>query len=244
MASPTLARAGVGVPCPSRALICEAVDGPIGIRRTRNHSGSCRGIVYPGRIVDAAGRARNRRVKLPVRKECKVCGSGFEAAQERTRFCSPPCRRRYEYDRKLYRHACIVCAKEFESRQHSAFCCSTECTRRRILAGLDAGRAKRRKFVDVADRWRDANHRRRAKTDGQEHISSREIFIRDGWRCGLCGKKINRKMRHPHPASASLDHIIPISVGGVHAKTNVQCAHLGCNSRKQAGAGGQLLLFG
>ncbi|WP_423797180.1 HNH endonuclease [Mycobacteroides abscessus] len=34
--------------------------------------------------------------------------------------------------------------------------------------------------------------------------------------------------------SASLDHVVPMSLGGDHLSTNVQCAHLKCNMDKGA----------
>ncbi|WP_369529681.1 HNH endonuclease [Bradyrhizobium elkanii] len=50
--------------------------------------------------------------------------------------------------------------------------------------------------------------------------------------CQICGDEIDRDLVFPHPRSVSLDHIIPISRGGVHRRDNTQCAHLGCNSSK------------
>jgi 5-methylcytosine-specific restriction endonuclease McrA len=32
--------------------------------------------------------------------------------------------------------------------------------------------------------------------------------------------------------SATLDHVVPISVGGEHTRENVRCAHLRCNARR------------
>jgi len=32
--------------------------------------------------------------------------------------------------------------------------------------------------------------------------------------------------------SVSLDHIVPVSLGGMHSMANVQCAHLFCNLSK------------
>lgn len=68
---------------------------------------------------------------------------------------------------------------------------------------------------------------------------------RDGWKCGICGKKINRRVKAPHPTSPSLDHIVPMSKGGGHLYSNVQAAHFLCNSQKGNGAADdQLLLVG
>jgi len=87
---------------------------------------------------------------------------------------------------------------------------------------------------------------RRARVRGvdAERVSPKELFDRDGWVCGLCFLKVKKSLRYPHPMSASMDHIVPISTGGVHRMSNLQCAHLICNVKKSAGPGGQLRLFG
>lgn len=60
-----------------------------------------------------------------------------------------------------------------------------------------------------------------------------DIHVRDGWTCQLCHEPIDRAIAWPHPKSPSIDHIIPLSRGGAHALSNVQSAHLGCNSSKR-----------
>lgn len=77
-----------------------------------------------------------------------------------------------------------------------------------------------------------------------ESFTPREIFERDAWRCGLCGKKIRQDVRHPHPHSASLDHIIPLSKDGEHSRKNTQASHLVCNLRKGTRGSQQLALLG
>jgi len=62
----------------------------------------------------------------------------------------------------------------------------------------------------------------------------REVFERDGWRCGLCGEPIDKGIAWPDPMSASLDHVVPISRGGKHSRANAQAAHLTCNVHKGA----------
>lgn len=45
--------------------------------------------------------------------------------------------------------------------------------------------------------------------------------------------------------SATIDHIIPMSLGGGHTYLNTQAAHMICNSRKSnIGHGDQLALIG
>ncbi len=70
-----------------------------------------------------------------------------------------------------------------------------------------------------------------ARTD--EVFAPLDIHVRDGWTCQLCHEPIDRAIVWPHPKSPSIDHIVPLSRGGTHALSNVQSAHLGCNSSKR-----------
>lgn len=96
-------------------------------------------------------------------------------------------------------------------------------------------------------RSRDAEHRRRAASTGEhsERVDTSQIYERDGWRCGICRKRVDRRLAWPHPKSPSLDHVVPISEGGAHTKANVRLAHLTCNTARGARGGGeQLALIG
>jgi 5-methylcytosine-specific restriction endonuclease McrA len=58
------------------------------------------------------------------------------------------------------------------------------------------------------------------------------IYERDGWICYICDLPIDPNIKGPHQESASIDHIIPISLGGDDAPWNVGAAHRGCNCGK------------
>lgn len=75
-------------------------------------------------------------------------------------------------------------------------------------------------------------------------VSLAAIAKRDKYRCGICGGKVSMKRRHPDPLAASLDHIVPLSVGGTNDLTNLQLSHFRCNWSKRDRGGGQLLLLG
>ena len=66
----------------------------------------------------------------------------------------------------------------------------------------------------------------------QEHYTRRSIFDRDGWVCQLCEEEIDPALQWPDPRAASIDHIVPLSLGGDDTPGNTQAAHMGCNSRK------------
>lgn len=71
------------------------------------------------------------------------------------------------------------------------------------------------------------------------------IYERDGWKCQLCRKRVGKKYPPSHPRAATLDHIVPRSLGGSDEPVNLQLAHRICNSRKIAevwGDGEQMML--
>ena len=80
----------------------------------------------------------------------------------------------------------------------------------------------------------DRGHRHRAKKAGAEvgHVDLLEIARRDGWRCGICHKRVGEFATGRR--SASLDHIVPLSRGGAHVPENSQLCHLECNFSKNA----------
>jgi len=51
--------------------------------------------------------------------------------------------------------------------------------------------------------------------------------------CGICGKPVDFSLKYPHPLSATVDHIIPVSKGGHPSDLdNLQLAHRCCNREK------------
>jgi 5-methylcytosine-specific restriction endonuclease McrA len=65
-----------------------------------------------------------------------------------------------------------------------------------------------------------------------ELIDPSAIYERDAWVCGICDLAVEPAERFPSPGAATIDHVIPVSRGGLHAAENVQCAHFYCNSVK------------
>lgn len=131
---------------------------------------------------------------------------------------------------------CKVCGQWYIGRDVRHTGCSAACT------------AEHRRRT--AERWnkiRGRDHLKRARHYGVEYelVNRLRVFARDGWRCGICRRKVDRRLKAPHPMSASLDHIIPMSRGGGHTYVNTQCAHLTCNVHKGCGGmGEQLALVG
>ena len=51
--------------------------------------------------------------------------------------------------------------------------------------------------------------------------------------CAICGGPVDKTLKAPHPMSAVVDHIIPVSKGGdPAAMENLQLTHWACNRQK------------
>jgi hypothetical protein len=56
--------------------------------------------------------------------------------------------------------------------------------------------------------------------------------------CWLCGLPIDPELKSPHPFSFSLDHVVPVSMGGaVSSRANALPAHRLCNMKRGTGRG-------
>ena len=56
-------------------------------------------------------------------------------------------------------------------------------------------------------------------------FSKQNVFLRDGYRCQYCGTDTARK-------TATLDHVLPVSMGGKTTFENTVCACASCNANK------------
>jgi 5-methylcytosine-specific restriction endonuclease McrA len=90
--------------------------------------------------------------------------------------------------------------------------------------------------------------KRSAIERGDKHarsIDPLKVLERDGWKCQICMRQTPKGLRGTYKDNApELDHIIPLSKGGKHEWSNLQCACRACNGRKSDGPPvGQLGLF-
>jgi 5-methylcytosine-specific restriction endonuclease McrA len=155
-------------------------------------------------------------------KPCEECGAVFAPRVARQKYCGGKCRFRVVSRKAWARRpptekTCANCGSLYHGRQNSW--CSEAC--RHFL------------YRQVSNR---CDARRRARLRGCSMIESFkniEVYNRDGWVCGICKGFIDSALKSPHPDSASIDHIVPLSRGGTHTMDNVRAAHRGCNSRKK-----------
>lgn len=105
---------------------------------------------------------------------------------------------------------------------------------------------QRAKFSEAAKAAKRAGKARRKAIERgihAERFDPFEIFERDKWRCHLCGCKTPKALRGTYQDRApELDHIVPLSKGGQHTRTNTACSCRKCNGVKGDRPLGQLRL--
>lgn len=158
-----------------------------------------------------------RQIKL-----CPICGTPFYAKSSLHRFCSPECHAQDALNRqheenlakfKARHFICMECGKivdtEFDDGRHKF--CSNKCAHK-------FGKRKRRQqiedaFVEDVDLWR--------------------VYRTDGGICGICGLPTPSTSESSNIWGITVDHKVPLSLGGNHSYRNCQLAHRLCNSLKQ-----------
>lgn len=113
-------------------------------------------------------------------------------------------------------HECAICGCVFVAHYPLAKYCSKKCSRK-------VTRIRKRYEGITIDK----------------DITVQKLAKRDHDKCQLCGLPVDWNDKHKTDKAVicgdmypSVDHIIPISSGGLHAWNNVQLAHRICNTRK------------
>ena len=180
-----------------------------------------------GRYSQRLAVKRERRAATPKHQHaCVECGKAYETSHRKPSFCSAPCRTRWMDAHNPTRCSTHGCNKGVRSlglcHLHHK-----QAKRSQGVAGYNGPWNERRKA--------NSQQRRAMKLGTQtEKIHSLTVYERDAWTCGLCSTLVDQNLAHPHPMSASLDHVLPLAKGGTHTYTNVQLAHLTCNVSKGA----------
>jgi hypothetical protein len=176
-----------------------------------------------------AAHRRNQRGPRESRS-CKHCSSPFDTSRTRHVFCSQACREKHRQQRKrkgprqLRLIPCMACGVPVMSigvRTHCADCRKTH------QAAINRRKNSKRKGASIGI-----------------HYTVNEIGDRDGWRCHLCRRKINRTLPGTDELGPTIDHLIPVAHGGVDERENVAIAHRSCNVKRQDRGAVQLRLVG
>jgi hypothetical protein len=154
--------------------------------------------------------------------KCHSCDTEFLTAFEHQRFCSTSCRKRKQpVDKsRVYFYKCGDCQTDFSTSRHLSGVSATAVTRCKDCQ-LERQRVRYRKKTLA-----------RQGTLSSPRISVELIAKRDHYICHLCNQIVDMDIKRTDKMGATIDHLLPISKGGLDTMENVALAHWICNIRK------------
>lgn len=170
---------------------------------------------------------------------CGDCGVTYQHQGHRTEFC-PACREAHKpppvvrprkvRSRKLVktRHYMRIRQRPV-TRSFMAGSCPMCGTNFVALAGTNPRYCS---TLCAKRAGRQLHQRRFRNAEKREPIFRLKVFQRDAWICRLCMKPVDRDAEVPDSLAPTIDHILPLALGGAHVYENVQTAHFICNSAK------------
>jgi 5-methylcytosine-specific restriction endonuclease McrA len=179
------------------------------------------------------------------------------------RWCSASCRARYaRYPDGLTDRTCPHCLGTFQAAGSKKLYCSRQCgwlARGRLApksedwaSGHQPERVASCGVCGNATLTRTSNVRcGPCRVAGRRAVSARkrskrrgavltgrytlpQIGERDEWICHLCSGAVDASLSGMAQDGPTIDHLIPISLGGADGPDNVRLAHRRCNSRRGA----------
>lgn len=131
---------------------------------------------------------------------------------------------------KRYKRACLGCG-EVSVQDTKAHKRCEPCKAVRLIQLRETWKASE----DGKRSIRHAKGRRRAleRNAFVEDVDPLAVFEAQDWTCQSCGELTPRSLRGSYDRRApELDHVIPLSKGGLHCYANVQCLCRSCNLSK------------
>lgn len=209
-----------------RASECEicgvAIEQPrIGRPRTKC-SKACRTKAYENKRKSSLRAAEPNRIFAGSICSCQHCSASFQAVRHDQKFCSANCRQKAQWDRlarsgvnrsAVWFGDCADCGQLIAVR-HSSVVGVKICRKCRVARNRTINSRK--------------NHERRSA--GVLTVSVDDLARRDGSRCNLCNKQIDMSLPGSHKFGPTIDHLLPVSMGGTNDAANLALAHRTCNT--------------
>lgn len=174
-----------------------------------------------------------------VEKTCEGCGE-VRNMISRNRYCSRECA--FTHQDKWHVQCrtvkkCRACRKEFfaDESTHEIYCSNAcayvSCDNCRDLFYRRKGK---RFCCDVCCcQFHSRNYQHMKRAMGNKKIDINQVIEMYDGVCNICMLPVDMDAVWPMPLSPSIDHILPITLGGKHEVNNCQLAHLRCNIQKQ-----------
>ena len=171
-------------------------------------------------------------------RQCEWCDTTFTTPYPNKKYCSDSCcyngnlrdKRKQWADAYVPRtFICKECGAEFTTEcgsPRTAFCCDV------------CAETYERKREHATTRHKQYMRGKKAERERQiarafiEAVSFESIYNRDCGVCQICGLPVHPTKGVDNSWDGTIDHIVPLSVGGEHSMANCQLAHRICNSIK------------
>jgi 5-methylcytosine-specific restriction endonuclease McrA len=233
----------------AKACMCQNCGSVIVVGKARNYRENAQPEVYCDKECSYADRGRVYRMRKIADKavlskglipksiaskavfcDCLHCKRRFTATESR-QFCTSECTKGYrdaiakanrlqwaieriERQKKNAKlQSCKQCGIQYTSlREGGTLYCSQRCVSKYAK--------KNRHHIARSSR----------KIGGG--FSDVDVFKAAKWKCKICGIKVHQATGQHSETQATIDHIVPMSRGGLHVWGNVQCACQRCNASK------------
>ena len=152
---------------------------------------------------------------------CVICNKEFTSKIPNKKYCSPTCVHRAAKGKGPYKQPhiaeCVVCGRNFETIRDDVKTCSKACR-------YAVNNKKRKAWM------RDLRNSGRY----DRSISLDSVYDKFGGVCNKCHKATTFDTDYNGDDYPTIDHVIPLSRGGVHEWDNVQLLCRKCNVLKKA----------
>lgn len=161
-----------------------------------------------------------KRSCVAIRHNKIRCNECYKAECERERSRRDEAKKYRKIHSKAFKYQmteikeCAVCGALFFSTRREKYC-SDQC----------AKKVANRHSTDKKEKKRKA-----ARTSQSNDITIPKLYARDNGVCWICGGKCNIEADGNDNYYPSVDHIVPVSLGGKDQWDNVRLAHRICNS--------------
>jgi hypothetical protein len=166
-----------------------------------------------------------------LEKSCAWCSKTFITKLPNMKFCSIECRTALNRDKQVK----ATIAKHETNPRRFDFNCD-RCgqivgTDKYITPGKYGRFCRNCRLVKRRESYRAKNVRRQGATNAIR-ITADVIIERDGNLCHLCDVEIDLSLARNSRFGATIDHVIPLSKGGLDVIDNLRLAHWICNIKK------------
>lgn len=174
-------------------------------------------------------------------RRCAVCGEPYASSDASIRTCGRKCGsilRRPPRSELRWRQC--HCGEWFVKRRNHCHCPPVAPAPKPPKVCIDCGAppwAKSARYCERCKRRHAQCSRRRSKLHRRnirqvDVFDTQDVAERDGWVCHLCEKPVDASLSANHQMAATIDHILPVSLGGIDSLGNVALAHRSCNASR------------